>query len=196
MKMLGLYNIKYPFSQSTWILVFRSSFACDLPIHCTLDLKGRKPKPGKSFKERGRTSPYSAPIKDNELECGMLIKDPTQLQFYLEQTRRDAEFLKSHDLIDYSLLVGIHNVKGCINRPVCKCRNEFIGEDSNGNIAIYHFGIIDCLTQYTLKKRIANACKSILWEQSMLSTVNSHYYANRFVDFMTNRLLVKGKITY
>lgn len=34
-----------------------------------------------------------------------------QKQVILEQIKKDSEFLKSNNIIDYSLLIGVHEIK-------------------------------------------------------------------------------------
>lgn len=65
----------------------------------------------------------------------------------------------------------------------------FLGKSPNGEDEIYFIGIIDCLTSYILKKKIAFAFKRILWDPETLSTVKAKFYARRFYDFMTHQLL-------
>lgn len=197
MKVVGLYRIRYGYASSIWILVFQNSLNCQYPIDATLDLKGRIPKPGKSLKERGRISKYSSPIKDNELARGLYIKDPHERKFFITQIKKDTNFLKRFNLMDYSLLVGVHRpkkeFKSC---SFNSCSDGFLGEDPNGELEIYHFGIIDCLTHYNIKKKLARAFKSILWGKETLSTVDSDYYTERFQKFMTYDLLARGELRH
>lgn len=50
---------------------------------------------------------------------------------------------------------------------------SFDGQES------YYIGIIDMLTTYSWKKRTANFCKSLLWQEETLSTVPSSAYKKR-----------------
>ena len=45
-------------------------------------------------------------------------------------------------------------------------------------------GIIDCLTLYNGKKKVANFCKTFLWKNKTLSTVPSKDYGKRFLKYM------------
>lgn len=77
-----------------------------------------------------------------------------------------------------------------------------------GEDEIVFLGIIDNLTTFNVKKKVANACKRfvficsdffgfsrtnlvcrLLWDQDTLSTVRSEFYASRFLAWMTKTLL-------
>lgn len=278
MRVVGLYRIQEGMSK-TWVLVFKNSLPHNIKVHTTLDLKGRKPKPGKSLEERGRKSPEGAPIKDNEIQRGLIFKNATDKDFYIGQVKKDTQFLSQHDLMDYSLLVGIYHLKKesrkrdkkeysdstsstseedseeasstkkekkrsksstskdtsdedsksekelkkskktkeekdkkekKVKRKKSKRNNKeseysieellnangILGENPlDGKSEVYFFGIIDCLTNYAFKKKLANMFKQVLWDGSTLSTVESSYYAFRFNKFMTKNLLTKD-VTY
>eukprot|EP00796_Vickermania_ingenoplastis_P005000 gene5000-3595_t len=48
---------------------------------------------------------------------------------------------------------------------------------------LYYIGIIDMLTEYTYKKKIANFCKSFLWREETLSTIPPLPYKERVERF-------------
>ena len=86
-------------------------FPAHKDIHETYDLKGSTF--GRLYpEERARENPRAV-LKDlnwidrgKELELG-----PEKRALLMEQLRRDAEFLKELHVMDYSLLVGIHNLQ-------------------------------------------------------------------------------------
>jgi len=99
-----------------WILIMGHSFPPSLSIKEKYDLKGRKPKPGKSIKERNlrvgldpKDKLSAAPHKDNEIERFISFVEEHKA-FYKRQLFDDIELLKQHDIMDYSLLIGIHEV--------------------------------------------------------------------------------------
>jgi len=85
--------------------------------------------------------------------------------------------------MDYSLLVGVSFSNSQNPNP------KAMKGVHNGTRESYYFGIIDCLTDYNLKKKMANAWKRLKFAQSTLSTVHPDYYAERFLKFMTSKLL-------
>lgn len=226
MKVVGLYRLEG--KSKVWVLVFKNSLPHDLTMNITLDLKGRRPKPGKSYEERGRMS--DGPIKDNELKRGLMFENEADKEFFARQVRRDSNFLRDHNLMDYSLLVGVHILKQKNkskssskelssdeekkSRKKSKKRSDKNSKknpsldsllDAGGMLGrnpqkpkdreVYFFGIIDCLTEYVLNKKIANTFKKGLWDLSTLSTVDSSYYAFRFKKFLTSNLL-NQEVTY
>jgi len=75
-------------------------------------------------------------------------------------------------------------------RPRLATKQCFRGKNpQTGEREIYYFGIIDCLTRYVLKKKLAYACKRLLWKPETLSTVHPDFYAKRFYTFMTEKLV-------
>jgi hypothetical protein len=80
-------------------------------IHETYDLKGSTA--GREYpEEKARQNPRAV-LKDlNWINRGKMLElGPEKRALLTEQLRRDAEFLKTVNVMDYSLLVGIHNMR-------------------------------------------------------------------------------------
>uniref|UniRef100_A0A0N4ZF45 1-phosphatidylinositol-5-phosphate 4-kinase n=1 Tax=Parastrongyloides trichosuri TaxID=131310 RepID=A0A0N4ZF45_PARTI len=105
---LGLYRITVD-GDITYLLVMRNIFGSKYAIHKKYDLKGSTIQRQASEKERTKDLPT---FKDNDfLEDNYKIYLPTDAKEQLMQLLRcDTEFLTKHHLMDYSLLVGIHDV--------------------------------------------------------------------------------------
>jgi 1-phosphatidylinositol-4-phosphate 5-kinase len=80
-------------------------------VHETYDLKGSTV--GREYPEEKAMQNPRAVLKDlNWINRGnMLELGPEKQALLTEQLRRDAEFLKTVHVMDYSLLVGIHNMQ-------------------------------------------------------------------------------------
>lgn len=80
-------------------------------IHETFDLKGSTV--GREYPEVKVAENPGAVLKDlNWINRGKRLElGPEKRALLTEQLKRDADFLKSVHVMDYSLLVGIHNMK-------------------------------------------------------------------------------------
>eukprot|EP00668_Euglena_longa_P008824 GGOE01010630.1.p1 GENE.GGOE01010630.1~~GGOE01010630.1.p1 ORF type:complete len:599 (-),score=133.86 GGOE01010630.1:932-2728(-) len=165
----------------------------ELPL-VVFDLKGRVPKPGKLFQRQGERGVV---WKDKDLERFFWLDDAARSSF-LQQLHADVDWLQTQNMMDYSLLIGVrplptdprnqalwdteieataHGFTGCAFRRHLGGLRSATGE-------VYYIGIIDCLTNYSGKKVVANLCKSMIWKGAQLSTVPSETYAARFYTFM------------
>jgi 1-phosphatidylinositol-4-phosphate 5-kinase len=107
----GLHRVKLPRGRKIHFVIMNNLFPAHKDIHESYDLKGSTV--GRIYpEERARENPRAV-LKDlnwidrrKELELG-----PEKRALLTEQLRRDAEFLKELHVMDYSLLVGIHNMR-------------------------------------------------------------------------------------
>ncbi len=107
----GLHRVKLPHGRKIHFVIMNNLFPAHKDIHESYDLKGSTV--GRIYpEERARENPRAV-LKDvnwidrgKELELG-----PEKRALLTEQLRRDAEFLKDLQVMDYSLLVGIHNMR-------------------------------------------------------------------------------------
>ncbi|KAL4222748.1 Phosphatidylinositol 5-phosphate 4-kinase type-2 beta [Mactra antiquata] len=235
---LGMYRITVN-DVETYLVVMRNVFSPRLPIHKKYDLKGSTVDRCASDKEKAKDLPT---FKDNDfltdgakLNIGSDAKDKL-----LARLTSDVEFLASLHLMDYSLIVGIHDcdrvdadgVEMCppntdSDEPVSGDEEngvEYEGEvpdiggfaptppDSpqpnvlpayNGDIdpnierfgiksveggpkkEVYFLALIDILTRYGMKKRTAQAAKTMKHGAGAeISTVHPEQYAKRFLEFI------------
>ncbi|KAF9447289.1 SAICAR synthase-like protein [Macrolepiota fuliginosa MF-IS2] len=107
----GLHRVKLPRGRKIHFVIMNNLFPPHRDIHETYDLKGSTV--GREYPEEKAKKNPRAVLKDlnwinrgKELELG-----PEKRALLAEQLRRDVEYLKSVDVMDYSLLVGIHNMK-------------------------------------------------------------------------------------
>ncbi|KAJ3879307.1 SAICAR synthase-like protein [Lentinula edodes] len=127
----GLHRVKLPRGRKIHFVIMNNLFPPHKDIHETYDLKGStvgrlwrannpeadekaQTETSNSEKERRKEKKKSSPVlKDlnwinghHKLELG-----PEKRALLTEQLRRDKEFLKAISVMDYSLLVGIHNMQ-------------------------------------------------------------------------------------
>lgn len=107
----GLHRVKLPRGRKIHFVIMNNLFPAHKDIHETYDLKGSTV--GRLYPEgRARENPRAV-LKDlNWIDRGKeLAFGPEKRALLTEQLRRDAEFLKELQVMDYSLLVGIHNMQ-------------------------------------------------------------------------------------
>ena len=107
----GLHRVKLPRGHKIHFVIMNNLFPPHRDIHETYDLKGSTV--GREYPEdRARENPR-ATLKDiNWINRGKTLElGPEKRALLTEQLRRDSEFLKKLGVMDYSLLVGIHNMR-------------------------------------------------------------------------------------
>ena len=106
----GLHRVKIPYGRKIHFVVMNNLFPPHRDIHQTFDLKGSTI--GRDFKEDNLAKNPRATLKDlnwlrrnNHLEFG-----PQKKHLFIEQMEKDVSLLKRLKIMDYSLLVGIHDL--------------------------------------------------------------------------------------
>ncbi|CAG9333428.1 unnamed protein product [Blepharisma stoltei] len=167
-----------------YIIVMGNVFSSGDEIHIRYDLKGstygRSTDPNEDF---------SVARKDLDFNrSGLKIDiDPTKKEKVLQQMERDCEFFVKNDIIDYSLLLGIHHTKG---ERIVHRTNVPLAETEGGGLMslngdkLYFMGIIDILTLYGAKKKLEHLFKGSIYGSSAISCVPSKLYAERFLGYM------------
>lgn len=109
----------------------------------------------------------------------------------IKQLEEDTQFLQDHNIMDYSLLLGIQKgVQHHKFRPgeqqAALGKLEAVAAHSAQK---YYVGIIDILQQWDFKKQLEPWCKSLLgpmkynnFHPDELSAVEPGYYRDRFLD--------------
>lgn len=105
---LGMYRLTVD-SMETYMVVTRNVFSHRLAVHRKYDLKGSTVSREASDKEKAKELPT---FKDNDFinEGQKLHVEEENKKAFLEKLKRDVEFLSQLKIMDYSLLVGIHDV--------------------------------------------------------------------------------------
>ncbi|XP_065188529.1 phosphatidylinositol 5-phosphate 4-kinase type-2 alpha-like [Sycon ciliatum] len=119
---LGMYRLTVGTAES-YILVMRNIFSSTLPIHRKYDLKGCAYSRSASSKERAKDLPT---LKDSDflLDGAKLQVGAKNKEAILKLLEADTDFLASLKLMDYSLLVGIHDADCRQRQAVFQYRDE------------------------------------------------------------------------
>lgn len=107
----GLHRVKIPYGRKIHFVVMNNLFPPHRDIHQTFDLKGSTI--GRDFKEEDIEANPRATLKDlnwlrknKHLEFGPEKKDP-----FIQQMERDVALLQKLKIMDYSMLIGIHDMQ-------------------------------------------------------------------------------------
>jgi hypothetical protein len=107
----GLHRVKLPRGKKIHFVIMNNLFPPHKDIHETYDLKGSTV--GRTYPvEKAKENPRAV-LKDNNwlLNDKTLELGPEKRAFLTMQIERDVKFLEEIQVMDYSLLVGIHHVK-------------------------------------------------------------------------------------
>jgi hypothetical protein len=120
------------------------------------------------------------------------LQDRKDWEALSEAVQTDCAFLRSHSIMDYSLLVGV-----C---PASELPSGSDGLKSSGSLVlqrwiagdndkVYRIAIIDILQPYSPKKWVAHFFKSITIKLAHeIDTEPPGYYASRFTTYTLSKL--------
>ena len=129
----GLHRVKIPYGKKIHFVVMNNLFPPHRDIHHTYDLKGSTI--GRDYREEDLAKNPRATLKDlnwlrrhERLELGLEKK-----RRFLDQLHKDVRLLQRLQIMDYSLLIGVHDVqKGNEENLRSKTLQVFnVGTDSN-----------------------------------------------------------------
>ncbi|KAK3717531.1 hypothetical protein QZH41_013791, partial [Actinostola sp. cb2023] len=122
---LAMYRITVD-GKETYVLVMRSVFGSRLKIHKKYDLKGSTVDRQASNKEKTKDTPT---FKDNDFtkdNVKIAVGDEVKAAL-VDKVKDDVEFLTSLNIMDYSLLLGIHD---CDLAEAGDDEDEGVGDES------------------------------------------------------------------
>ncbi|KAF1810662.1 SAICAR synthase-like protein [Eremomyces bilateralis CBS 781.70] len=106
----GLHRVKIPYGRKIHFVVMNNLFPPHRDIHQTFDLKGSTI--GREYREEDLEKNPRATLKDiNWLRRNRHLQlGPTKKQRFIQQMERDVKLLQRLKIMDYSLLIGIHDL--------------------------------------------------------------------------------------
>ncbi|XP_018122766.1 phosphatidylinositol 5-phosphate 4-kinase type-2 alpha isoform X2 [Xenopus laevis] len=133
---LGMYRLNVD-GVETYMIVTRNVFSHRLSVYRKYDLKGSTVAREASDKEKAKELPT---YKDNDfINDGQKIYiDENNKKMFREKLKKDVEFLAQLKLMDYSLLVGIHDVERAEQEEVDSEDND--GEEEGESDGTYPVG--------------------------------------------------------
>jgi 1-phosphatidylinositol-5-phosphate 4-kinase len=243
---MGMYRVTVN-DNETYLVVMKNIFSPRLNVHKKYDLKGSTVSREASDKEKAKELPT---FKDNDfINEGIKIDVGDEpKEELINMLQADVDFLTKMNLMDYSLLIGIHDVELAEQEDEAAKNEEAdlqeeaeengVGGDNAAEDAdasanplaagtppdsplampfapafegefdtsfeqfaymcsdkcprkeIYFMAIIDILTHYGMKKRTAQAAKTMKHGAGAeISTVRPDQYAKRFMEFIEKILI-------
>ncbi|CUG93380.1 phosphatidylinositol-4-phosphate-5-kinase, putative [Bodo saltans] len=161
-----------------------------VPILETFDLKGSTVN---------RSTPHElrhlgVALKDNDFEGRKLPISAVTRDLLVSQLEADSKLLTRFNLNDYSFLLGIHKSLDGPLPPDDPSRSpgpkynlfqkEYGGIRSSSGAEVYFVGIIDCLTDYGIKKMGEHISKSVLYDSRQVSCVPPGEYQKRYNEYL------------
>ena len=205
----GLHRVKLPRSfkhrisnRKVYLVVMYNVFPPLVQIDLTYDLKGSK---------LGRFTNVNNEKYENKIRKDLnWIQEGEKIIFkrrqdkakFTSQLWRDVNLLAQMNTMDYSLLVGIHykNSQEIPSLSSSLSSQSLIASyrlDSDSVISndqmIYYVGIIDCLTNYSIVKKLETLIRSINHKTINISAIPPDNYALRFYKFIEKSTEVVGE---
>ncbi|CAD8068511.1 unnamed protein product [Paramecium primaurelia] len=131
-------------------------------------------------------------LADIEKNIKLNINKNKSMLFF-NQLEKDCKFFEENDIIDYSLLLGLH-VKG--NKQLDNESSVYSENPQYDNFSkmvtidnqyTLHIGIIDILTNFSTKKKLEFLSKRVIYGPT-ISAIPPRDYAERFLKFLKDHL--------
>ncbi|CAL9738244.1 phosphatidylinositol 4-phosphate 5-kinase Mss4p [Monosporozyma servazzii] len=193
----GLHRVKLPRSfkhrisnRKIYLVVMYNVFPPLAKIDLTYDLKGSK---------HGRFTNVNNEKYENKIRKDLnWVEEGEKIIFrtrqdkakFIGQLWKDVNLLAEMNTMDYSLLVGIHYRSGrdassssssaAPTESLTGSYDQMISNDE----AVYYVGIIDCLTNYSIVKKLETLIRSINHKTMNISAIPPDTYALRFYKFI------------
>lgn len=175
-----------------FFIVMENIFHTPVEIHRRYDIKGSW---------IGRSTPLilqedkTIALKELDMKNNkemLHINQQNQIDL-LKQLEMDCRFFELYNIMDYSLLIGIHYVQDCSQniRSLIENKNnrKFVGILSSDQKKVYYLGFIDFFSTWSTIKKFERLYKAIIIGSSNgISAVPPDKYSLRFMKFIKSRI--------
>jgi len=176
------------YGQKIDFLVMNNIFPTDVELDERYDLKG-------SWVNRqsgGKDRPRGRLLKDMDLNYVFMTREDVGYRLAL-QIKKDIDFLTSHNLMDYSLLVGVKYERYAVDieEPENSETDPFLCDGTGGmnaavvaGPAVFYVGIIDILQTWNYSKQMERWAKFLFkcQDRNGISAVPTLEYRDRFFE--------------
>lgn len=185
-----------------------------IEIHERYDLKGSSFNRRASDTERNKISPTLKDLDFISSHPDGISLNNDKYKRLMATIDRDCRVLESFQIMDYSFLIGVHNVdrakqNNLHEKEKLEVARQFSGDTNvkseencildndncssgiparrgNGERLLLFIGFIDILQSFSFRKRIEYVMKSVIHNGAAISVNNPTFYAKRFKSFMAN----------
>lgn len=182
------------------LIIMNNLLPSTIKMHQKYDLKGSTYKRKASSYERSKPSPTFKDLDFMEHHKEGFTLDPAIYEALMKTIAADLRVLESFKIMDFSLLVGVHNLDLAQDGiPIEPINIETLKEtdswgaipakNARGENLLLFMGIIDILQSYRLKKKLEHTFKSMIHDGDSISVHKPSYYCRRFQEFMATRVL-------
>lgn len=182
------------------LIIMNNLLPSTIKMHQKYDLKGSTYKRKASSYERSKPSPTFKDLDFMEHHKEGFTLEPAIYEALMKTIAADLRVLESFKIMDFSLLVGVHNLDIAQDGiPIEPINIETLKEtdswgaipakNAKGENLLLFMGIIDILQSYRLKKKLEHTFKSMIHDGDSISVHKPSYYCRRFQEFMATRVL-------
>jgi len=176
-------------------------------MHLKFDLKGSTHGRKASAKERAKKSPTFKDLDFLDMVPEGFHIDPDTYTTLMSTIEKDCSLLESNDNMDYSLLLGVHNLDKAsreldgsdqekksmtISATHSSFQNGIPATNNKGERLLIFVGIIDILQYYSPFKMFEHTFKSVIGDGDTVSVHEPPFYAKRFKEFMSTKVFRKN----
>lgn len=206
----GCYGVEHN-GRTLFVVAMESLFFGDgqFAMDAIYDLKGSTKGRVASKKERRRDKVPVLKDVDWTTEGRRIDVGEAMSVAFQAQLAKDAQFLCRLEIIDYSLLLGIHSVDRSqqsdggerrynlreVRARDCELASPLLFKHCHGGMLsfaqhqIYFVGVIDILQRFTNKKKVENVLKRIKSKQAQISCAPPNVYADRLCEFVKDKVM-------
>jgi len=194
LRFYGCYKVTMPNDHTVYLAVMSnvfSSIPSGIKVRERYDLKGSTVNRGGGDLNFNGTT---LGLDNDFISFRKQLNVPSQhKQFIIEQLKKDAEFMSTLNIMDYSLLIGIIPNNDTFKQNNNLDLNQYLDRSdfSNGIVSnddkfIYYVGVIDILQLYDFNKKLERFLKIYFVRKSAdgISAIPTDPYKTRFIKRM------------